>query len=537
MATTSSNPRKLTRLIPSGLRGAVIFAVVVGLLLPMLATFAVEQSISLQTARRQLEQDLDRTAKVLALAMQGQLWELSQENAEGIVRAMSDDERFNSVMVYDNINKQPFVEIHRRIEASGETRTAEHLIEQDGTVIGKVIVTMSLSPYLEINKKAQRWTMLRTSLMLGTALLLIILVLRRRLFRPIATLTEDAYRLAHEDFSRAIKLEHQDELGQVATAMEHMRQALVKAFAELHSKNDELSRHATSLEERVAERTQALSRANAELVNAMDTLQTTQAGLVESEKLASLGRLVAGVAHELNTPLGNAMTVVSTLEDQFAGFASALNSNALRKSDLVALVEATREGQSLLMRNIARAADLIRDFKQLAIDQTTEMRRKFDLAQVIREVLITIQPRFKATQFKIKVALSIDLMMDSYPGPLGQVLTNLVLNALLHGFENCSNGNILIESSPLGDDKVKITCSDDGVGMDPATVRKIFEPFFTTKLGQGGSGLGLHIVHTIVAGLLGGSIEVSSTLGQGTRFEITLPRVAPLRAQHGQARA
>lgn len=221
------------------------------------------------------------------------------------------------------------------------------------------------------------------------------------------------------------------------------------------------------------------------------------------------------------------MTVVSTLEEHFATFATALNSNTLRKSNLAALVSATQEGQDLLRRNIGRAADLIRDFKQLAIDQTTDMRREFDLAQVIGEVLTTIQPRFKATPFKLKAALSTDLVLDSYPGPLGQVLTNLIFNALLHGFENRSNGNILIESTPLDQDKVKIVCTDDGVGIDPRVIKNIFEPFFTTKLGQGGSGLGLHIVRNIVVGLLGGSIEVSSTLGEGARFEIILPIVAP----------
>lgn len=514
-------------LMPKGLRGAVVYAVAFGLLLPALITFALEQTFSIQVAKRELDRDLQRTTQTLALVMQSQLWELATENANSIIQAISNDPRFDSVVVYDIHSSTPFVEVHRPNDQNSQKSSLEYPIQRDGGTIGRIIVTMRLEPYLEATHQAQRWMMLRTALMLGVALVLIFLVLRKRLLAPIATLTEGANHLAQEDFDHEILLEYYDELGQVAGAMEQMRKTLLKTFAELRNKNEELTQHAALLEQHVAERTEALTRANAELTEAMEVLKNTQSGLMESEKLASLGRLVAGVAHELNTPLGNAMTVVSTLEEHFSELVTALESKTLRRSELMALIDNTREGQALLSRNIQRAADLIRDFKQLAIDQTTDMRRVFDLAKVIHEVLITIQPSFKGTPYKVNTALAIDIQMDSFPGPLGQVVTNLLLNALIHGFEGRDSGVVMLETHLMDADQIKIVCTDNGIGMDTDVKNRIFEPFFTTKLGRGGSGLGLHIVHNIVAGLLGGRIEVFSVPGQGSRFEITLPRSAP----------
>jgi two-component system, NtrC family, sensor kinase len=311
-------------------------------------------------------------------------------------------------------------------------------------------------------------------------------------------------------------------------ALERMRVALLRAFDELQAKNDELTAHATLLEQHVAERTEALLRANAELLGALEALKSTQSGLIEAEKLASLGRLVAGVAHELNTPLGNALTVVTTLEDLLAGLEGRVAGNTLRRSDLQAHVEAAREGQDILLRNVTRAADLVRGFKQLAIDQTTDMRRSFSLVEVVNEILITVRPSFNRTRFRIETNL-LDAVMDSYPGPLGQVLTNLVLNALAHAFIGREEGCVTIDTFLPEDGRVCLVCRDDGVGMAPEVLQRIFEPFYTTRFGQGGSGLGLHIARNIVVGLLGGAIDVRSAPGQGAEFRMVIPLVAPAR--------
>jgi signal transduction histidine kinase len=337
-------------------------------------------------------------------------------------------------------------------------------------------------------------------------------------------LSRAADELAAGHLEKPLELGGEDEIARVGKAMERMRQALLKAFEELRG-------HANTLEDQVAQRTTELTQANNELTQALGNLKTAQRELVESEKLASLGRLVAGVAHELNTPLGNAMTVVSALEDRWAKLDQMLSDNTpMRRSLLEDLVKDTRRGQDILQRNVQKAADLVRDFKQVAIDQTTDSRREFDLAQVVEDVIVMVEPSFKHTPFQIITDLETGIAMSSYPGALGQVLTNLLMNALVHGFEGRDAGQVRVRCQRIDGSQVELVVSDNGRGMDASVARRIFDPFFTTKLGKGGSGLGMHIVHNIVTNVLGGTIEVISSVGQGATMLIRMPLVAPERS-------
>ncbi|QPF75081.1 GAF domain-containing protein [Roseateles sp. DAIF2] len=256
-------------------------------------------------------------------------------------------------------------------------------------------------------------------------------------------------------------------------------------------------------------------------------LQLTQAQLVEREKLASLGALVAGVAHELNTPIGNSLLMASTLHDGSRRFVEQVRGGALRRSELERFCAHAEESSSLLVRSLGRAAQLVASFKQLAVDQTSDRRRGFDLAKVCEEVALTLDNRLRREEHRLELAVPPDLQFDSFPGPLEQVLSNLVLNAVLHGFEGRSGGRMRLSAEAMGADWVRLVFSDDGRGIPAEQLPRIFDPFFTTKMGRGGSGLGLHICYTIVSSLLGGQISVSSVAGQGTRFELLLPRVAP----------
>jgi signal transduction histidine kinase len=347
--------------------------------------------------------------------------------------------------------------------------------------------------------------------------------MQRFVLTPMTRLTQSAEELAAGRLDKPLVLSGADEIARVGQAMERMRQALLAAF-------EALRQHANTLEEQVEQRTAELTAANGELSEALAHLKTAQKGLVESEKLASLGRLVAGVAHELNTPLGNSLTVVSALEDRYRQLDGMLaSSTPMRRSQLEELVRDTRRGQDILQRNVQKAADLVRDFKQVAIDQTTDLRRDFDLAQVVEDVLVMVEPSFKHTPYVIDTDLCEGLQMNSFPGSLGQVLTNLLMNALVHGFEGRDSGHVSVRCAWRNADEVELEVSDDGRGMDESVRRRIFDPFFTTKLGTGGSGLGMHIVHNIVCNMLGGRIEVRSTPGHGTQMIIHLPRVAPTR--------
>ena len=284
-----------------------------------------------------------------------------------------------------------------------------------------------------------------------------------------------------------------------------------------------------TLEQRVIERTEELQRANEELANTLETLNMAQEELVRSEKLAALGSLVAGIAHELNTPIGNSLMVASTLVDQTRALSNNYSNKGLKRSMLETYIGDAGTAGDILMRNLRRAANLVNGFKQVAVDQTSSQRRKFSVAEVVSEIMLTLWPTLKKTSFVVTQSIPDSLTMDSYPGPLGQVITNLVNNALLHGFDGRQSGTVTISAETMGEGWIELTVKDDGVGIAPANLNRIFDPFFTTKLGAGGSGLGLNITHNIVTGVLGGRIRVQSEPGVGSAFSLSLPVVAPQR--------
>lgn len=281
------------------------------------------------------------------------------------------------------------------------------------------------------------------------------------------------------------------------------------------------------LEARVQERTSKLERANAELGEALETLKLAQNELVRAEKLAALGSLVAGVAHELNTPIGNSVTVASTLHDKTQEFGQAVKSGKLRRSVLDGYLADAITASDLLLRSLSQANELVGSFKQVAVDQASAQRRRFDLRLVVEEVAATLSPMLKKTPFKLELDLVDNIVMDSFPGSIGQVITNLVTNSIAHAFEQRERGVMQLKTWRRGLHMVEMAFTDDGKGISEADMKRVFDPFFTTRLGRGGSGLGLYIAYSLVTRVLGGRIQATSQLGVGTRFQITLPMKAP----------
>lgn len=283
------------------------------------------------------------------------------------------------------------------------------------------------------------------------------------------------------------------------------------------------------LEQKIEARTQALSQKNAELHDTLNSLRRTQKQLVESAKLASLGQLVAGVAHEINTPLGVGVTGASTLAEETSRLQSLFQSGAMKRSDLDAYVGTAGTISKLLLSNMERAATLIQSFKDVAVDQTSEERRTFLLKAYIDEILSNLSPMLRRSEHRMTVSCDATIEVDTYPGALSQVITNLVMNSLLHAFVEQSQGEILIIvrsvlESEQETDMLELSLSDNGKGIAPENLAKIFDPFFTTMRGRGGSGLGLNIVHNLVTGTLQGQISVESKLDVGTTFLVRFPR-------------
>jgi PAS domain S-box-containing protein len=261
---------------------------------------------------------------------------------------------------------------------------------------------------------------------------------------------------------------------------------------------------------------------------ALRNLRDTQNSLIEAEKLAALGRLVAGVAHEVNNPVGISLTVASSLERKAALFNNEVSHGNLRRSSLNEFLASCRDASSQLVANLNRAAELIASFKQVAADRNYSDQRTFDLADLTEQVVMSLRPGLRKRHLTLTVDCQPNLSMNSYPGPYGQVLTNLFLNAVAHAFPDGRPGAVDIKAHEAGKDHVEVIFSDNGCGMSLDVRRRAFDPFFTTRRDQGGTGLGLHIVYSIVTNRLGGRLELDSEPGRGTRIRIVLPRVAPM---------
>jgi GAF domain-containing protein/tetratricopeptide (TPR) repeat protein/two-component sensor histidine kinase len=259
-----------------------------------------------------------------------------------------------------------------------------------------------------------------------------------------------------------------------------------------------------------------------ELAQTLDDLQATQHQLVEAEKMAALGGLVAGVAHEINTPVGVGVTAASLLEEKTLLFRQTYQSGQMKRSDLEKYLDTAGQSSSMILKNLQRAAELIQSFKQVAVDQSSEERRVFAVKAYLDEILLSLHPKLKRTQLAIEVHADHNLILDSYPGSFAQIVTNLVMNSLAHAYEPGEPGRLAFDLKQKNG-RFIFEYSDDGRGIPKEDLGKIFDPFFTTKRGQGGSGLGLHVVYNLVTQKLGGMIRCESEVGIGTKFMIEVP--------------
>ncbi len=285
---------------------------------------------------------------------------------------------------------------------------------------------------------------------------------------------------------------------------------------------EEIRKLNEELEHRVEARTIELKETNIALQDSLETLRRAQDQLVQTEKMAALGRLVAGVAHEISTPVGIGVTAASYLEQKSQEIEQLHQEGGMTGSNLEDYLKTATEASKMILGNLRRADEHIKSFKQVAVDQASGEKRRFKLKEYIDEVLLSLHPKFKHTQHTITVSCPDDLELNSYPGVFSQIITNLVVNSLIHGFENKMQGEILLDFTNVNG-TLRIRYQDNGRGMDKEEQSRIFEPFYTTKRDQGGSGLGLHIVYNLVTQRLNGDIECESTLGKGTTFIIQLP--------------
>ncbi len=358
-----------------------------------------------------------------------------------------------------------------------------------------------------------------SSRVLGTAAVFIAIIISAGIITalsiriPLRQLMTAMRAIMSGDLDRKVRgLRASDEIGAMARAVETFRESAIA--------------------KRAAEEELRAAKERAE--KALAELSAAQQNLIDAERLAALGGLVAGVAHEVNNPIGISLTVASSLDRRAGLFETDLKSGRpVRKSQLDEFIATCRDASRQLVGNLQRAAELIQSFKQVAVDRSHAEVRQFELAEATEQIIASVKPVLKKAPIAVDVDVPAGLVVTSYPGSYGQILTNLFLNAANHAFPDGRAGRIGIMARPRGADDLEITFSDDGVGMAPEVQRQAFDPFFTTRRNDGGTGLGLHIVYNLVTQQLGGRMMLESRPGHGATFRIIMPRTVTPRGSSG----
>jgi len=306
------------------------------------------------------------------------------------------------------------------------------------------------------------------------------------------------------------------------TKRKQMEDSLRQANEELEGKVELRTQELMAMNEELTAMNGELTARNEELFELNEKLQMVQNSLIQAEKMAALARLVAGMAHEMNTPLGICVTLSSHLEQITKEFSKLFDTGIMKRAELEEFIEECCEASHLLLINTGRAANLVNNFKQVSVDQASEVRRVFGVKEYLDEILVTLTSKLQNTGHKVQISCDEKIYIHGYPGALSQILINLIVNSLTHGYDAGQEGIITIIVEQVGDDLV-MTYKDNGKGIDEDVLAKIFDPFFTTRRNQGGTGLGLSIVYNLVTQLYAGKIECFSQIGEGVTFRIRIP--------------
>lgn len=429
---------------------------------------------------------------------------LDKSAVKELLDSFGRDSSFVGIEVADP--KRNFVVSSRFENVVRASYVATREMSRDGVSIGTVSVTLTDEPEF-----ARMFGRLREDLVVALvqsalALIAVNLAVRAWVRRPTEQLVGESRRMAEGRLDESIGGVEGLEFGALASALDDTRRATKRSLRDL----------AAQLEERSA----SLARARRDLQSAMRQLLGT-------EKQAAVGNLVAGVAHELNTPLGNVLMLASSLEERVEQLGEQHRAGTLRKSTMEQFLDDSQDAARLIVKNAERAAKLVIQFKGVAIDQSSNRRMHFDLAEVVESALDSLRPSLGNARIRISLGIPSGIVMDGYPGAIEGIVINSVMNAAIHAFPDDQAGNIALSTEQPTPERVRLTVGDDGCGMSVEVRARIFEPFFTTKLGHGGSGLGLYLVQNLVSGTLGGDVTVESSPGKGTRFHFDMPLVAP----------
>jgi len=542
------------RLLRTVLTSYVLLTIVIMIIHSFSTQFMVKNEITEEI------QQLERTINV---SLSQAIWEINDEQTDAIGRGLTEMNFVQAVFIYDE-NGQIIYQ-SEGLEDMGLASLAVGQIEYDdyfGSLatlnfssgnasvspnnVGSIAI-LSNNSIVYSAMEVQLWFSTLSAL-LGVILIsyLIKYLFHTLLTTPLEDLSHNIARIDLDNLTEANltpPTSHNDELFMLARAFNSMlsklgeyKQHLESTQGQLIDANTQLDEQNAYLEVQVSNKTAILSETvdklatqkqtlelnEKELIKSLDQLKKAQTQLVESEKMASLGGLVAGISHEINTPVGIGVTAVSYLRECVQSLQQKIDSKSLTQTDMTKFLADANNCTALLSTNLDKASQLIQSFKEISVDQTSEAQRDVDLVGYLNEVLVSLQPKFKRHNHQINITGDEKLIVFCQAGAISQIYTNLILNSLIHAFPDKDDGQMTFNFSH-DNDNITITYQDDGVGLSEDSLEILFEPFYTTKRGQGGSGLGTHILYNIVSQALNGKISAQSELGQGLLYTIEFP--------------
>lgn len=513
------------------------FAVVITILSVMIIFMIFDIQTSIRNEQKLLEDKMTTLTDITKNALSQALWNFDEKGEKTIADSLMKDTDIAQIKIYNEDNIPIYAHVKEGVEYAAphliRHRTA---IEYNGTLIGYAEMQFT-TYYMARNIQAAIYLRLVQIGTLMFAMVITVLFISIRITRPIENLSRETALIASGDLSRRIEITNQDEIGDLAekfnamvTALAQAHESIAQDAIELEKKNREILVYSEELEVLVDARTSDYNRANSELKLKNEELERTlniyhetQDQLIETKKMAALGTLVAGVAHEINTPLGNGITMASFLQKIHNDLNQKLQSGALTRQELITFLEDFKDASLVLSTNLDRSANLVQHFKQLAVDLSSDEKTSFSLHENIDTVIISLKHEYTGTKHQLENLCPKGIVLNSYPGEFSQIFTQLIKNSLEHGLKNHIQGRIQISASLSDDDLLRIDYTDNGIGISEDNLTKIFDPFYTTSRYYGNAGLGLNIIYNIVTHKLHGNIRCESAPGTGVRFVILLP--------------
>jgi signal transduction histidine kinase len=476
---------------------------------------------SFQNDVRLLDQRFDNIEKSYIPSMATSLWDFNESLIDVQLKGIVDLPNIRLVKISNDFDYQRQLgQIDMNVE-----KVVEYPITYLDNVVGKLIV---YADYQEIYQKLYQqagFILLSETIKIFLLTFFILFIVNLLITRHLFHITKYTQQLGSHNLDQALTISNRfntkDELDYLVDAINVMRINLQSEISKLEDAENALLALNGELEVKVHDRTAMLAKSNNQLQQSFDDLTLAKDKIVQSEKMASLGQLVAGVAHEVNTPLGICITSITALSEHVDSLQSAISNENLTKSFLVSKLNLLKEYEQIIERSLIKSVDLIQSFKSVAVEQHTDPEVDINLAKHVKNVVNTVKTMFKTKNYSINIDVDEKLSLVTYPSAWNQILTNFMVNSHIHGFENSREGEISI-SFTQENGYLTLLYQDNGKGISDEVNNKVFEPFITTKRGQGGSGLGLNIVFNLVDAKLGGTIE-NIDVDKGACFKVKVP--------------